>query len=185
MVKQKIKNLIKRFLPSSKVQKKEWKDIEYFDTAWMNRTKTMASYIPVDKTVLDLGCGQMWLKNFLKMKAYYPVDYKKRGDETIVCNFNKHEFPNVNTDYVFVAGCMEYVVDFEWFVKQIVTHSNNCVISYCCLEEFPDLDRRRGLTWVNNLSKNDLIKLFTSNGMTLIAEDECASNSIFVFSKNS
>jgi len=43
-----------------------WKEMEYFDPAWKQRIETMAALIPKQsQSVLDLGCGKMWLKDYL------------------------------------------------------------------------------------------------------------------------
>lgn len=173
----KIKSL---FIKSNPQQK--WRQIEYFDATWKNRLKLMAKYIPDNVTLMDLGCGPMWLKEFIKCKAYYPVDYKIRNQDTIICDFNKGEFPGIKSDYSFLAGCMEYIKDANWFVGKIASHSDNCVMSYCCIEQFRDINERRKLAWVNHFPKNKIIDLFEKNGMKLITEDKYLQhNTIFVF----
>lgn len=175
---------IKSFFLKHHLSQKEWREIEYFDETWKERLKLMAKYIPEDVTIMDLGCGLMWLKEFIQCKAYYPVDYKKRNEETIVCDFNKQEFPNIKSDYIFIAGCMEYVKNATWFVNKISLHSDNCVMSYCCTDQFQDIDERKKLSWVNHLSKKEIINLFKKNGMKLMAEDKYLQhNTIFVFVK--
>jgi len=163
---------------------KTWKDIENFDESWKNRMKAMVKYIPDNVSILDLGCGPMWLKEFLKCNEYYPVDYKIRGNDTIICDFNNKEFPDIQTDYAFVAGCLEYVIDYDWFISQISKHTNYCVLSYCCTDQISDSETRRGLKWVNNLSKHQIVKIFDKNNMKLTSEDNyLIYNTIFKFSK--
>ncbi len=163
----------------------KWEKLEYFDESWKNRMKVMVKFIPDNVSVIDLGCGPMWLKQFLKIRKYYPVDYKKRAEDTIVCDFNKHEFPGLKADFAFVGGCLEYIKDYQWFVKQIAANVNSCVISYCAVELVPDLATRHKYAWVNNLSRNNIIDLFEKNGMSLKGEDKYLNtNLIFMFSKN-
>ena len=167
-------------------KQKKWKDIEYFDPVWKDRIQMMAKLIPSNKKVLDLGCGEMWTKQFLQDGCtYYPVDYTNRGNQSIIiCNFNKYEFPEIEVDFCFVSGCLEYVSDFEWFIKQISNVSQSCVISYCTLEKFPDLQKRKNRTWSNHLTKDALIKQFLNVGFKLIHEDITNSNNtIFLFNK--
>jgi len=175
----KIKSL---FTKQPAALQKDWKNIEYFDESWKNRLKEMATYIPANTTVLDLGCGPMWIKEFITHKKYYPVDYKKRSDDTIICDFNKHEFPDLNVDYTVVSGCLEYVEDYKWFIKQISVHSGACVISYCCTDVIKDINARKGLAWVNHLSKEQLIACFAEYGMSLASENNnIKGNFIFLF----
>ena len=121
----------------------------------------MACLIPPTASILDLGCGPMWLREFIGQEnRYYPVDFIKRGTETLVCDFNKHEFPDIRADISFVAGCLEYVIDHEWFIEQIANHSEGCVISYNALDHFPSEPYRRALDWVNDLTEDQLASCF-------------------------
>ena len=94
----------------------------------------MASYIPDDcKSVLDVGCGKMWLKEFLKPSVkYYGLDYVARDDETIVCDLNKREFPDIKTDVCFCSGVIAYVNEenLDWFCKKLRETSPILLISY-------------------------------------------------------
>lgn len=167
-------------------KKETWKDIEYFNEEWKNRIKLMSTYIEKNSTIIDLGCGEMWTKEFLPLGCnYYAVDYKKRSNDTIICDFNNYQFPNLNVDISFVSGCLEYIDDYLWFIKQITCFSNKCILSYCTIENFPDINDRKKKTWVNNLSRNEIVNIFKSAGFSLINEDVTISkNVIFVFKKN-
>ncbi len=47
----------------------------------------------------------MWLREFLsKDVTYYGLDYTSRSDDTIVCDLNAREFPDIKTDVVFCSG---------------------------------------------------------------------------------
>jgi hypothetical protein len=164
---------------------KTWENIEYFDESWKARISKMTNYISPGSSVLDLGCGKMWTREFIPADCIYiPVDYVRRDDHTIVCDFNKNEFPGSKADFAFVSGCLEYVKDYEWFIKQIANSSKKCILSYCTLEKFPDIKERENLTWVNNLKRDDVVKLFENNNFKLFNEDITESNnSIFVFHK--
>jgi hypothetical protein len=161
-----------------------WSAIEYFDPSWSNRIKTMAQYITPGKSVLDLGCGKMWVRNYIQPSAYYPVDYADRGLGTIVCDFNKKEFPAENADIAFVSGAMEYVTDAKWFISCIAKRCDECVISYCLLEDFPSPAFRRKQAWVNDYSRDEIVKMFSDAGLTLVAENNTIpKNRIFHFVK--
>lgn len=163
---------------------KDWKDLEYFHDSWRNRIGVMARFVPEDSVVLDLGCGRMWLKEILPMRHYLHVDYKQRDEETLVCDFSKNEFPEVQADVAFVSGCLEYVRDHQWFISQISSRVDLCVISYCSTDEVPDLRRRRANAWVNDLSREEVISFFRSAGMELVHEARFEpNNNIFVFRK--
>lgn len=172
-------SLINRILSTS-----DWKSGEYFDIGWKKRIRVMSQYIPGNSSVLDLGCGLRWLQKIRKVKKYYPVDYKPRGKGTIVCDFNSYEFPDVKADCAFVSGCLEYVIDYEWFIKQIAHHTKKCIVSYCTTDNVPNIFARSKANWKNNISQKRLIALFAKYNFTLNnIDNSIADNTIFVYTK--
>ena len=164
--------------------KRSWRSIEYFDPSWTNRIQQMATYISPGKSVLDLGCGKMWLKQYLSGGTYYPVDYTNRGEGVVVCDFNKKEFPEQHADVAFVSGALEYVEDAKWFVSHIAKNCSECVISYCIVEDYPKSSFRRKQAWVNDFSRDQVVQLFSDAGFQLKAEDtKIPKNRIFYFAK--
>ena len=163
---------------------RSWEELEYFDENWKKRIAKMASFIVPGESVIDLGCGKMWLKPFLKNNLYHAIDYTQRDENTVVANFNRHEYPDITADVAFVSGTLEYVEDYEWFVRQICSHSNRCIASYCTLECYPALRTRKQKAWKSHLSRSTLLGVFTKNGMKLDEESNAVPlNPIFVFSK--
>jgi hypothetical protein len=129
----------------------KWQNIEYFDADWKKRICKMAELIGDEKVILDLGCGKMWLRQFLgPEKVYLGCDYVKRDADTIVCDFNKYQFPDCQADLCFVSGCLEYVEDLNWFFDEIARHALVLVVSYCTYELSPDIRLRKSLGWVNH-----------------------------------
>ena len=178
--------LIKKILNTirKRISGPKWQDIEYFDVLWRARIELMSGYIPNGASVLDLGCGKMWLKDFIHESDYYPVDYTSRGIGTIICDFNKDPFPDIYCDVSFVSGCLEYVLDYKAFIRNIAKYSKTCIISYCTTEDYSDTKERNALAWVNHLSYNELIGIFKDNGMKLIEEAKFQEkSSVFVFSR--
>jgi hypothetical protein len=162
----------------------EWKQFEYFDESWKERIYQMSKYIPATaKKIMDLGCGKMWLRNMLETRIdYMGVDYVKRDDRTIVCDFNKKEFPNKFADVIFVSGCLEYVNEPGWFIENISGHCATCILSYCTLESFPNLSERKQYHWKNHLAKREIISLFHQHSMHNTAFELTDTNyNIFVF----
>jgi len=164
---------------------RSWEDLEYFDESWRKRIEEMARFIAPGESIIDLGCGKMWLKSLLKDNVYHGVDYTQRSENTVVANFNRHEYPDILADVAFVSGTLEYVEDYEWFVGQVCSRSKRCIVSYCTLECYPALKTRRRKAWKSHLSRSALVELFTKNGMELDEESAAISlNPIFVFSKH-
>lgn len=147
---------------------KKWKEAEYFDEKWKTRISAMSAFISPGNTVMDLGCGKMWLKEFLPVGCnYIPVDYTNRGAGTIVCNFNNKEFPEAKADIIFISGCLEYIKPYDWFIAKSCAASTKIILSYCCRNEFPSLSERRNNNWVNHLSAEELVSLFSKHNFRL------------------
>lgn len=108
---------------------KEWKEFEYGNAnvlsaqreGWKKRAKAMSALIPKDvKSILDIGCGECILKEFLpKDITYYGLDYCRRDEDTIVCDINKEQIPgDIDADLYYMAGVTDYIHDMGAFVKQ-------------------------------------------------------------------
>ena len=133
--------------------------IEYFDKSWAERIDAMARYVPLGSSVMDLGCGPMWLKKSRPDLVYTGVDYTFRGVGSIVADFNHKQFPSKQCDVAFISGCLEYETYPEWFITQATQIANRCVISYCVIDIHDNVAGRRRAGWVNDLSKADIERL--------------------------
>ena len=173
--------LLNRKLIGANFKKVTWKKIEYFDEVWKERIEGMSKFIPTNSEVLDLGCGKMWLKDMVQLKTYYPVDYCDRGDGSLICDFNLSQFPDIKADVAFVSGVLEYVVDVDWFIRNIATNTNRCIISYNIDDESQYIVVRKQRGWVNNLTKEELIAIFQKNNFKLI--EYINTYHIFIFDK--
>ena len=144
----------------------------------------MADHIQEGESVLDLGCGKMWLRRFLPKNVYYPVDYTDRGAGSIVCNFNQRQFPQNSADVAFVSGTLEYIVDTQMvrvLYRPKLPSLRHLVL---LLEDYPDIDSRRKRAWVNDFSRDDIIRLFSAAGFQLTSESSAIPrNRIFYFVK--
>jgi hypothetical protein len=180
---QRLKKLIKKCLFTLGIGRR-WQNIEYFDESWRQRIEQMSQYIEPKEGIVDLGCGKMWLREYLNGNPYVPVDYVSRDGVSTVADFNKHQYPETGMPVAFVSGALEYVMDYEWFVKQIALTSKKCILSYCTVEDYPDMTFRNEKTWKNHLSQSQVVHLFEKNGMKLQSRDVCNKNRIFVFHKD-
>lgn len=160
-----------------------WKDVERFNTEWNERIELMARYIPAEcRSILDLGCGEMTLKNYIPETCkYLPVDYTDRGLGTIVCDFNKREYPSQPRDLTFMSGIIEYVRDYDWFIQKAVFGSSTIIASYCTLDTIPSKRQRRLNAWHNHLTDKELVSSFRKYGAQHIEADEYGENTIYVF----
>jgi len=173
------------FTSTEQLEKRRWQDIEYFNEDWKLRIKNLHLLSPKldGKIIMDLGCGKMWLKELLDSSSVYiPVDYVYRGPKTVVCDFNKGEFPSIRCDISFVSGCLEYIDDPSWFIKEICLKSDICLISYCPVEHYPTSKERIAKAWKNALSIPEVMELFLENNFELI-EMKKGRNTLFRFDK--
>lgn len=175
--------MIKQLLKTIYKPQKIWKDIEYFDESWKYRIEFMSTSIKPGSSILDLGCGKMWLKDYLPENCtYIPVDYTPRGPDCRIYDFNKYQFPQIQVDTAFISGCLEYIFDVDWFIDNICLFSNQCILSYCTTDQTKDLTIRNKRLWVNHLSSSELISLFIKHnfsGSCILQEENC----IFVFKR--
>jgi hypothetical protein len=134
----------------------------------MRRIEYMTRFIEEERSILDVGCGRMWLKQYLpRDMVYYGCDYKARDDATIVCDFNKYEFPQLTVDMCFISGCIEYVRDVDWFLGKVQQTGHKAVLSYCSTDVTPDLRLRRKLAWQNHMGTREIVRRLESTGYML------------------
>lgn len=162
---------------------KSWRDVERYESVWNERIKIMTGLIPSDtSSIMDMGAGTEELKNYLDPQIeYIPVDLKARSKKTKVIDFNKKEFPSIQVDTIFVSGCLEYVQYPEWFVSKVAQQSKYCILSYCILENYPNVKNRKDNAWRNHFNQQEIIGLFQSKNMQLIKHLN-TDNNIFLFS---
>jgi hypothetical protein len=162
-----------------------WRDIEYFDDTFRQRVNQMAEFVPKNATVMDLGCGKCWLREIVGSEHYTGIDYRPRGEETIICDFNERQFPEIRRDVAFVSGCLEYIDDYQWFIQKICEAARMCILSYCPVESYADLGARRRAGWVNHLTIEDIKREFCARGFYLSAEAVTPlQNAILVLSRS-
>jgi hypothetical protein len=144
----------------------EWKKQEFFDERWKARIEDMQRFIQPGQSVLDIGCGKMWLKDMLPAGCrYFGCDYQDRGPGTLICDLNKKEFPAEKTDITFISGCLEYVEDVGWFLSKVAEAAPRCVIAYCIMTPESDPAKRKKNAWMNHLTELDLDAAFAKVGM--------------------
>lgn len=162
-----------------------WQEVERFDPAWRERIERMCSFMRDDDlSVVDVGCGPMWLRDYLPSNArYVGVDYVDRGEGTIVCDLNEAGMPDLVADVWFVSGCLEYLEDPERFIASAAKNARSCILSYCELRHFPSLHERKKRGWRNHLTAERIDALYSRHGMRLVHRETMPSsrNSIFVF----
>ncbi|OPJ64514.1 polysaccharide pyruvyl transferase family protein [Clostridium chromiireducens] len=165
-----MKNDIDVYLPKAWKEREESKEVSVNNSSrWNDRIAAMSQFIDESaQVILDLGCGQEKLKKYLRPTInYVGVDYIKRKEDTIVCDFNNREFPKKKVDTAFVSGVFEYIVDTEWFINEISLCCNQFIISYNAFELRPECGFRKTEGFVNKYTTAELITLVQKYGFRL------------------
>ena len=115
-------------------QRSVWIDLRNFSPKWRERVDAMARFVPPNAVVIDLGCGERWLGRRSDLASYYPVDFVSRSPDTLVCDFNQGEFPEVRGTVSFLSGAFEYVADADAFVSKVAACAPRCIVSYNTFE---------------------------------------------------
>ncbi|MFO1361145.1 MAG: tetratricopeptide repeat protein [Burkholderiales bacterium] len=148
-----------------------WSDERQLDPAWERRAALAADHVAAGSKVLDLGCGAMTLERHLPFGCtYLPVDLVARDERTRVCDFNRDGLPSADGATVVVAlGVLEYVYDVGAFLAGIRAFGLPVVLSYCCADLGPQVDRA-ALGWVNHLTRRGLAEALAAADLHVRAE---------------
>ncbi|MGC6172952.1 hypothetical protein [Lacrimispora sp. 38-1] len=140
------------------------------------------------KSVVDYGAGQMYLKTFLsKDVKYYPIDYMKRFDDTIVCDLNKGNFPDLQADVAVLNGVLEFLITAEDLIKHVCEKTKNMIIiSYMTVDKFPNITGRRTSGYLSDLTELKIIHLLDDGGFKLVKKESDPldnTDTIYLFEK--
>jgi hypothetical protein len=153
-----------------KTDRARWSDPAALEPAWDARSELASQFIPAGAHVLDLGCGNMSLQRFLPYGCTYRgCDLVARDAQTIVCDFNKGEFPTdaaADADIISVLGVLEYVTDAEAFFTHLRSADCDVILSYCAVDLSGSIDRA-SLGWLNHFSFLDLSELLDRHGFRI------------------
>jgi len=139
-------------------------------------------------SVVDYGAGQMYLKTFLsKDVKYYPIDYMKRFDDTIVCDLNKGNFPDLQADVAVLNGVLEFLITAEDLIKHVCEKTANMIIiSYMTVDKFPNITGRRTSGYLSDLTELKIIHLLDDGGFRLVKKESDPldnTDTIYLFEK--
>lgn len=180
---------------ASRSDYRRWRNDRNLEASWDSRTDFMARLVPPNTRVLELGAGRQLLRHLLHPSCtYYALDLVARTPETIVCDLNSRPLPDLRSghfDVAVLSGVLEYIHDVPSFIGWLTAQARICITSYCC--HYPhkhatgDFIRRslrlRG-GWVNSLTEDDLVRLFTNVGFRCTAEETwIEGQTVFMFER--
>lgn len=134
------------------------------------RVEMFSRWIPEDvRSVVDYGAGKMYLWEYLGREIeYFPVDYIRRNEQTILCDLNQGVFPEIQADVAVCSGVLEFIDTAEALLVHVCTYTKRMVIlSYLGIDNFPDIEGRRASAYVSDLSEKQILDLMASNGFRL------------------
>lgn len=166
------------------MQKKvTWKDLE-LSTAWGeddNRIKVIAEWIPEDTaSVADYGAGKLRLKGLLSVKTkYYPIDYIKRSEDTVICDFNEGVFPEIQAEISVCTATLVFVTTAKELLKHLCKNTMKIIIlSYVTGDTFADTEGRRASGYVGDLTEREIVDILFVEGFYLKEKRKDPANNI-------
>ena len=119
--------------------------------------------------------------------VYYPVDYIKRFEETIICDLNSGIFPNLEVDVAVFNGVLEFLTTSEELLLYSCARAKRKVIlSYMTVDRFPNSEARRTSGYVSDLSEKQIIAILGRCGFSLTQKQPDpldSTDTIYLFEK--
>jgi hypothetical protein len=144
-----------------------WADPANLARSWSNRAKAAAARIKPASRVLDLGAGNMDLLGFLRPGCkYIPADIVSRGPDCFVVDLNADEYPAIDVDVTTLLGVIEYLHRPDRVLRKAAKRSKMLIASYVT-NWHGSVQQRRGMGWVNDFRRDDLVKLFSGAGWSI------------------
>ena len=144
----------------------------YYLSEWIDKTI---------KSIADYGAGKMYMKECIDSDvSYFPIDYIRRTDETIVCDFNRGEFPKLQTDVALCLGIFEVLNSAETLMQHVCENTDkDIIVSYPTTDKFPDIEGRRTSAYLNDLTEAMILSTMDNHGFKLLNQVEDPWNAIY------
>jgi len=148
-----------RLIAGGETDYERWTNGVSLDPAWNGRAQCVARQVEAGSVVLDLGAGDMAIERFLPPECtYIPCDLTRRDSRTIVCDFNRGEFPKLETISVVTAlGVLEYIYDARRFLVALAGYRAKILLTYSPTD-FTPVPKRIYHGWVNSFSQKELAR---------------------------
>lgn len=116
----------------SKMYEAEGVRDDLHNPVWEHRAKVVARWIPEGAYVLDMGCGNMLIEKHLKNPAgYIPCDIAKRDSRTIVCDFDKFEYPPVQGENLILClGVVNYLQHQKALLEHLCARGKSFLFTF-------------------------------------------------------
>ena len=150
----------------------------------------MASLIPTNSRVLDLGAGQQYLRGLLEGSCEYIAADLTGDDRTIECDLNVRplpDFTSLGADVCVLSGVLEYVANVPELTRWLAITAPTVIASYVCAKPahgFRAIVQRLGRArkgWFSDYSEAQLVECFSGAGFSLVLRTPWEVNSQPVF----
>lgn len=122
---------------------------------WEIRTRRAATFVRKASVVMDLGCGNMNLRDALPEGCtYIPADIVKRAPDCHVIELNKGQWPTATADVVTALGLLEYLYDLPSFFEGCARLAPRLIFSYhiSYLRTAEAHNARMNMGWLNDFT---------------------------------
>jgi len=159
-----------------------WEDIPPASSlSWNERAATAVEMLRGPRSVTDIGCGAMTLKQYLPASTVYiPVDCVKRDERTVVVDLNRSPVPGMRTEAATLLGVLEYIQDVPKLIAELAFAYPLALISYNAVDYGGDQQDALWNTWVNGYSSNELEAIFERSGWQLVEKRELGSQGLWL-----
>jgi len=158
--------MTKNAIAGRKTLIERWQALSGENTSgWTPRAVEAARMLEHCRSVVDLGCGGMFLEKYLPVTTnYIPVDVLPRDARTVVVDLNRERLPELKADAIVGLGLLEYLFDVPELIRTCAMRYGTAVFSYNPTDAPAALSNRLEHAWVNSFSRPELETIFTTNG---------------------
>ncbi|MCY0966452.1 methyltransferase domain-containing protein [Parathalassolituus penaei] len=173
---------ISRLILEKKTDTERWQKQQSVWHKWEVRTRRIGKMIPGGCSVLDLGCGDRKLKEFIPEDCTYTgADLVARTDDTLFLEINDDIWPDGQWDVVVAAGVLEYVYDVKRFFERVRQRSGRLIFTYHVDNVSGDVARLKRLEsgWLSDFRFSELVICWESSGWNVASVTGLAKKEIF------
>ena len=115
-----------------------WLKRESYAPGWNKRTEIIASLIRPGESVLELGCGLMWLRQCLPPGCIYtPSDMTDIHGAEMIIDLNAPVLPEIQFyDVAVMGGVLEYIHDVPKIIHWLSARIKALIFSYATYNRF-------------------------------------------------
>jgi SAM-dependent methyltransferase len=151
-----------------------WGNAANYSPAWAKRAAIAATLIPDGARVLEVGTGTGSFRGLVSQRCdYVGADLVPLDPSVCRVDLDNEPLPGDGFDFVVALGVIEYLHQPEAATRKMCHAAPSLVVSYCCRSAALSVEMaaegRRTRKWVNSLTRDEFIALFTRHGHQLVS----------------